>query len=339
MTRVRVAVVGAGVVGLSTAVCIAEALPFCSVTVLAEKFSPDTTSDGAAGILFANSFPDIPLERQRRWFKDSLDHLLSIAQSEQASEAGVLLTSGWQVFKEVPIEKKPFWSDLVIGFQLLTQDELGQLFPDHKFGQAFTTVKCECVTYLPWLEKRLRKAGGNMEQRKVRSLQELSHSYDVIVNCSGLGSKTLVGDDGMYPIRGQVLKMEAPWLKNFIRDGDGKTYIYPGIHSATVGGTRQEEDWRLEVDEGDREDMLARCIRLEPSLCKAKVLREWVGLRPGRKNPRVERDLVQLQGRQVPVVHNYGHGGSGVGIAWGTSMDALGLVKQCLHDMHLQAKL
>uniref|UniRef100_A0A674NSL4 D-aspartate oxidase n=1 Tax=Takifugu rubripes TaxID=31033 RepID=A0A674NSL4_TAKRU len=289
MTRVRVGVVGAGVVGLSTAVCIAEALPFCSVTVLAEKFSPDTTSDGAAGILFANSFPDIPLERQRRWFKDSLDHLLSIAQSEQASEAGVLLTSGWQVFKEVPIEKKPFWSDLVIGFQLLTQDELGQLFPDHKFGQAFTTVKCECVPYLPWLEKRLRKAGGNMEQRKVRSLQELSHSYDVIVNCSGLGSKTLVGDD--------------------------------------------------EVDEGDREDMLARCIRLEPSLCKAKVLREWVGLRPGRKNPRVERDLVQLQGRQVPVVHNYGHGGSGVGIAWGTSMDALGLVKQCLHDMHLQAKL
>uniref|UniRef100_A0A674NJ14 D-aspartate oxidase n=1 Tax=Takifugu rubripes TaxID=31033 RepID=A0A674NJ14_TAKRU len=313
MTRVRVGVVGAGVVGLSTAVCIAEALPFCSVTVLAEKFSPDTTSDGAAGILFANSFPDIPLERQRRWFKDSLDHLLSIAQSEQASELNV-------AGKRLLHEKKPFWSDLVIGFQLLTQDELGQLFPDHKFGQAFTTVKCECVPYLPWLEKRFRK---------VRSLQELSHSYDVIVNCSGLGSKTLVGDDGMYPIRGQVLKMEAPWLKNFIRDGDGKTYIYPGIHSATVGGTRQEEDWRLEVDEGDREDMLARCIRLEPSLCKAKVLREWVGLRPGRKNPRVERDLVQLQGRQVPVVHNYGHGGSGVGIAWGTSMDALGYYQEC----------
>lgn len=186
---------------------------------------------------------------------------------------------------------------------------------------------------------RLRKAGGNMEQRKVRSLQELSHSYDMIVNCSGLGSKTLAGDDSMYPVRGQILKMEAPWLKNFIRDGDGKTYIFPGIHSVTVGGTRQEQDWRLEVDKGDGEDMLARCIRLQPSLCKAKVLGEWVGLRPGRKNPRVERDLVQLQGRQVPVVHNYGHGGVGVCLAWGTSVDALGLVKQCLHDMHLPAKL
>lgn len=57
MKTVKVVVVGAGVIGLSTAVCIAEALPFCSVTLVAEKFSPDTTSDGAAGILFAAAFP------------------------------------------------------------------------------------------------------------------------------------------------------------------------------------------------------------------------------------------------------------------------------------------
>lgn len=57
MQRVKVAVVGAGVVGLSTAVCIAEKLPYCSVNVIAEKFSPDTTSDGAAGILLPTEFP------------------------------------------------------------------------------------------------------------------------------------------------------------------------------------------------------------------------------------------------------------------------------------------
>lgn len=60
MKSARVVVVGAGVVGLSTAVCIAETLPLCSVTVVAEKFSPDTTSDGAAGILFAAGFPGMP---------------------------------------------------------------------------------------------------------------------------------------------------------------------------------------------------------------------------------------------------------------------------------------
>ncbi|KAM8737350.1 D-aspartate oxidase [Acanthopagrus schlegelii] len=338
MRRVRVCVVGAGVIGFSTAVCVAEALPFCSVTLLADKFSPDTTSDGAAGILFAAKFPDIPLERQKHWFKDSFDHLLDIAQSQHSPEAGVMLSSGWQIFKEVPADKKPFWADSVIGFRFMTEGELKR-FPDHKFGQAFTTIKCECSSYLPWLEKRFREAGGNVEQRKVDSLQELGSSYDIIVNCSGLGSKTLVHDNQVYPVRGQVLKVEAPWLQHFIRDGDGKTYIYPGIHSVTVGGTRQEQDWRLQVDDGDTRSILERCSRLEPSLSKARVLSKWVGLRPSRRNPRVERELVKLQGRRVPVVHNYGHGGWGVTLAWGSALDALGLVRQCLDEMRLQAKL
>uniref|UniRef100_G3PCR3 D-aspartate oxidase n=1 Tax=Gasterosteus aculeatus TaxID=69293 RepID=G3PCR3_GASAC len=279
MKGVRVVVVGAGVVGFSTAVCIAEALPFCSVSLLAEKFSPDTTSDGAAGILFAAEFPDIPLERQRRWFKNSFDHLLDIAQSRNSPEAGVMLSSGFI------------------------------------------------------------KAGGQVEQRKVNSLQELSNAYDVIVNCSGLGSKQLAGDDEVHPVRGQVLKVEAPWLKHFIRDGDGKTYIYPGIHSVTIGGTRQEGDWRLHVDEGEAKSIVERCGALEPSVSRARVLSEWVGLRPGRRNPRVEREVAQLRGRRVPVVHNYGHGGWGVTLAWGTALDALGLVRMCLHKMPQRAKL
>ncbi|KAM9708375.1 D-aspartate oxidase isoform 1-T2 [Menidia menidia] len=338
MKTLRVAVIGAGVVGFSTAVCIAEALPLCSVTLVADKFSPDTTSDGAAGILFAAEFPDISLERQKHWFRDSFDHLMAIACSPSAPDAGVMLSSGWQIFKEVPANKRPFWSDYVIGFRTMTDSELKR-FPDHRFGQAFTTIKCECSSYLPWLEKRFRTAGGRVEQRTVGSLQELGSSFDLIVNCSGLGSKTLVGDAQVYPVRGQVLKVEAPWLQHFIRDGDGKTYIYPGMRSVTVGGTRQEGDWRLQVDQGDTESILERCGRLEPSLSKAKVLGEWVGLRPSRRNPRVERETVLLRGRQVPVVHNYGHGGWGVTLAWGTALDALGLVKQCLHDMPLQAKL
>lgn len=178
-----------------------------------------------------------------------------------------------------------------------------------------------------------------MEQRKVNSLQELGNSFDIIVNCSGLGSKTLVGDTQVYPVRGQVLKVEAPWVQHFIRDGDGKTYIYPGIHSVTIGGTRQEADWRLEVDDGDTKGILERCGRLEPSLSKAKILSKWVGLRPSRRNPRVERERVQFQGRQVPVVHNYGHGAWGVTLAWGTALDALQLVRQCLCEMSPQAKL
>ncbi|XP_033844408.1 D-aspartate oxidase [Periophthalmus magnuspinnatus] len=337
MPQVKVAVVGAGVIGFSSAVCIAESLPNAAVTIIAEKFSPDTTSDGAAGIFFAAEFHEIPVERQRRWFKDSFNHLLQIAHSAQAPHAGVMLSSGCQIFKQEPAVKRPFWADLVIGFREMSPSEL-QRFPEHGFGQVFTTLKCECSRYLPWLQHRFIKAGGVVEQRHVSSLNELC-GFDLIVNCSGLGSKALADDSAVFPVRGQVLKVSAPWIQHFIRDSDGKTYIYPGIESVTVGGTRQEHDWRLDIDEQDTTGILERCKKLEPSLENAVVLSKWVGLRPSRKCPRVERGVMKTKGKNIPVVHNYGHGGWGVTLAWGCAVDTLGLVTQSLRDIRPVAKL
>lgn len=50
----RVAVIGAGVIGLSTALCIHDRWRSADrplqVEIYADEFSPDTTSDGAAGL-------------------------------------------------------------------------------------------------------------------------------------------------------------------------------------------------------------------------------------------------------------------------------------------------
>ena len=46
-----VAVVGAGIIGLSSAVCILERDPTIKVTVITDKLTPNTTSDGAAGLI------------------------------------------------------------------------------------------------------------------------------------------------------------------------------------------------------------------------------------------------------------------------------------------------
>ena len=48
--QVRVVVVGAGVIGLPTAVKVIETIPNVDVTLVSDKFSPDTTGDGAAGV-------------------------------------------------------------------------------------------------------------------------------------------------------------------------------------------------------------------------------------------------------------------------------------------------
>ncbi|MBN3311088.1 OXDD oxidase, partial [Amia calva] len=338
MERVRIIVVGAGVVGLSTAVCIAESIPHCSVTVLAEKCSPDTTSDVAAGMLHAPLFPDIPVDRQKRWFKNTFDHLLTISESSEAADAGVFLVFGWEIFREVPREKRPFWSQDVLGFRFMTDAELKK-FPQHKFGHAFTTIKCECLTYLPWLEKRFRKAGGQIQLGRVTDFGQLCQGYDIIVNCSGLGSTALAGDRQLHPVRGQILKVYAPWLKHFIRDGDGLTYIYPGAKSVTLGGTRQAGDWRLMADGEERVEIFERCCRLEPSLQKSLQLGDAVGLRPGRRNLRLEREMYQFRNRQVPIVHNYGHGGGGISLSWGTALETLQLVQQCVSDRPLPSRL
>ncbi|ELW50103.1 D-aspartate oxidase [Tupaia chinensis] len=283
MNTARIAVVGAGVMGLSTAVCISKLVPGCSITIIAEKRTPDTTSDVAAGVLIPHAFP----------------------------------------------EEVPFWADVVLGFRKMTEAELKK-FPHHVFGQAFTTLKCEGSAYLPWLENRVKRNGGLILTRRVEDLWELHPSFDIVVNCSGLGSRQLMGDSKIFPVRGQVLKVQAPWVKHFIREGSGLTYIYPGAYDVTLGGTRQKGDWNLSPDAKISRDILSRCCALEPSLHRACSIKEKVGLRPSRPGVRLQKELLVQDGRRLPVVHHYGHGSGGISVHWGTALEAARLVRECV---------
>ncbi|XP_011757234.2 D-aspartate oxidase isoform X7 [Macaca nemestrina] len=332
MDTARIAVVGAGVVGLSTAVCISKLVPQCSVTIISDKFTPDTTSDVAAGMLIPHTYPDTPIHTQKQWFRETFNHLFAIANSAEAGDAGVHLVSGWQIFQSTPTEELPFWADVVLGFRRMTEAELKK-FPQYVFGQAFTTLKCECPAYLPWLEKRIKGSGGWMLTRRIDDLWELYPSFDIVVNCSGLGSRQLAGDAKIFPVRGQVLQVQAPWVEHFIRDGSGLTYIYPGTSHVTLGGTRQKGDWNLSPDAENSREILSRCCALEPSLHGACNIREKVGLRPYRPGVRLQTELLARDGRRLPVVHHYGHGSGGISVHWGTALEAARLVSECVHAL------
>lgn len=49
----KICIVGAGVVGLCTALEIQNQFPNLNITIIADKFNEDTTSDGAAGLFLA----------------------------------------------------------------------------------------------------------------------------------------------------------------------------------------------------------------------------------------------------------------------------------------------
>ncbi|XP_064364947.1 D-aspartate oxidase isoform X2 [Dromaius novaehollandiae] len=329
MAAPKVAVVGAGVVGLSTALCVTEAFPACSLAVIADRFTPNPTSDVAAGMLIPHTTPDTAIHVQKQWFKDMFTYLFAISNSAEASEAGIHLVSGWQVFKSTPMEVLPFWSDIVLGFRPMSKAEL-QKFPQHRCGQAFTTLKCDCPPYLLWLEKRLKAKGVQMYTRKVANLWELHSEYNIVVNCTGIGAHQLVGDQQLFPVRGQVLKVHAPWVKHFVRDGDGLTYIYPGIHNVTLGGTREKESWNLSPDPSTTKAIFDRCCSLEPSLQRAQDIKVRVGLRPSRVCVALHREVLSQGGAKLLVVHNYGHGSGGFSMHRGTAKEAAHLVGKCI---------
>ena len=55
MPLAHIGIVGAGVIGLSTALNIQKRLPSARITVYADKFEKDTTSHGAGGLFRPNT--------------------------------------------------------------------------------------------------------------------------------------------------------------------------------------------------------------------------------------------------------------------------------------------
>jgi len=163
-------------------------------------------------------------------------------------------------------------------------------------------------------------------QKKVKSLEELAGQYDIVINCTGVEASSLVPDDKVRPVRGQVFRVNAPWIKHAVMAGSH--YILPNSDTVILGGTKQVGNWSREVNADDSRDIMDNCCDIYPSLRSAQIIREWVGLRPGREEVRIESEVINSNGfrDKLHVVHNYGHGGSGVTLFWGCAQEVLVLV-------------
>lgn len=340
MSKPRVCVVGAGIIGLSSAVRIQENIPGVDITIIADKFSPNTCSDGSGGFWEPFLLPEESLAQSNKWCQDTWDYLMNLVNSTTAAALGVHTVSGYN-FTGVNIPKDPPWKDQVLGYRRLSVKEI-KLHPENRDGVFYTTMMINVKKYLPWLMTQFRIKNGKVINRKINSLEEVMTDYDLVVNCTGIGAYDL-GDLSVYPVRGQVIRVKAPWVKHFYFDKDpsetrNKIYIFPGKDFVVLGGTSQIGNWSTDVTESDRKRILDGCSRLIPSLREAEVLEEWTGLRPSRPTIRLEKEDVCFNGRTVTIIHNYGHAGSGITLFWGCAKVATDLVTES-YRLKQQSKL
>ncbi|XP_070554364.1 D-aspartate oxidase-like isoform X2 [Ptychodera flava] len=346
----RVCVIGAGVIGLSTAVNIVENIPDAKVTVIAEKMTPNTTSDGAAGIwLPPNALNDHELgtdvNRIRKWCIETREHLGNLCRSSEAGNAGVQLLTGYHLFKTKNDSNEHMYdTELFPRYNLLSEDQ-SKPYSEYKYGSHFTTYLAECRRYLPWLMNRFLRHGGVLQEGKIKSLEELIGKFDIVITCVGVGAKSLLGDESMVAVRGQLIKVSAPWMKNFVRtfsssEDASDMYIYPGVDVVSLGGTYQVNNCDEENDQGDIDRISKNVAEVVPALKNVKPLFCWTGIRPCRKNGvRLELDMVEYGKDKLPVIHNYGHGSFGIIVHWGCALEATDLVRKCLSQLRLTSRL
>ncbi|TDC35283.1 FAD-dependent oxidoreductase [Kribbella albertanoniae] len=300
----RVIVVGAGVIGLTCAVRLAES--GYEVAVLARDLPLETTSS-VAGAIWGPYLAE-PADRVAKWAKASYDEFTKLAEREPS----VQLRHG----RELLVERTPdpVWADVLPDLTRVASPPTG--FAD---GWAFTAPVVEMPQYLPSLVKRLENAGGTLTRA---ALSGLPSSADLVVNCTGLGARLTAGDPTVTPVRGQVLSVAQCGLSEWlIADrADATTFVIPRSNDVIVGGTSEPGDWNLAADPSVSTAILERAAVLVPQLRKATVLRARVGLRPHR--PSVRCELVDK------VIHCYGHGGSGVTLSWGCADEVLALTNE-----------
>ena len=306
----RVGVVGAGISGLTCALRLAEAGH--EVEVLAAAPPERTTSAVAAALWYP--YRALPREAVTRWSARTFAVLAALPTA-----AGVRLRPGRELLREAAPD--PWWADAV---PHLDRVPPGELPPGYADGFRFSAPVVDMSVHLPWLVEQLAARGVEVQRQRLTALDEVRG--DVVVDCAGLGAEQLTSDDALVPVRGQVVVVEQVGLEEWLldqADAARLTYVVPRERTVVLGGTAEPGARGTEPDPRVAQEVLERCTALVPALRGARVVEHKVGLRPTRPAVRLEAGVLP-SGR--PVVHDYGHGGAGVTLAWGCAEDVVALV-------------
>ncbi|KAL3417184.1 d-amino acid [Phlyctema vagabunda] len=327
-------ILGAGVVGLTTALELSTRRPHARISLCAKFFPGDKSIEYTSPWAGAN-WCSVARDNGRQEAWDEVTYRRFAHLSHHTREAGVQRMD-LRAFYDHDMPDagllshdtgRIWYEQLVGGLRFVPQAEVPE---GSVFGFDMGSFVVEVPVYLSWLQVQAKKAGIQFYRRSYtdirESFAEFPHSK-AFFNCTGLGSYHLKGveDKTLYPTRGQVMLVETPktpltkmYFRSPQRVNKDTTYVFPRNPGGGVilGGCRLDNEWDGAVDLDFAEDIKRRCCALAPELGKPedlKVIEHSVGLRPSRKGgARIERTSLD----DVTVIHNYGAGGAGYQASW-----------------------
>jgi D-amino-acid oxidase len=343
-----VAIVGAGVSGLTCAVVFAER--GYRAAIFAAETGQRTTSAAAAAIWYP--YDAEPAAAVIAWALETYKVLVDLSRDSQTGVSMLELRS-FSRTGEIPI---PDWA-IPLGASVIpsgveewsglanrdidrqaarprererTSQSLTVFPPAFTSGFALKVPLMDTTIYLDYLKNRFVEAGGKVADGvRFEKLEDIDREFALVINCSGIGAKTLASDVDLEPHRGQVAIVPKIDISCAIVCDDGPLmYAIPRSNDCVFGGTNEVSS-NCDVDPTSTSRIVAECSRVL-NLDKPRVLAERVGLRPFRRSGVcVEGDRLR-DGRTV--IHNYGHGGSGFTLSWGCAREVFKLARGCHPD-------
>jgi len=302
---VQITVVGAGVIGLTTALTLEERGH--DVRVVATATDEAITSAVAGACWFP--YRAGPPARVAAWAAETRAWLGALAADPAA---GIALITGYEITDEGDAPPRPWWAaqiDVARAPAPVTGAPL---------AWQFASARIEPARFLPWLTARLR---GPIERRPIRTLDD--EPGDLVVNSTGLAARELAGDPALVGLFGQIVITEVGAVDRAItvtddRDPDAIFYMIPRSDELVLGGCSLP--WPAGVPLAIDPEITARILAHAAALGLAigAVKRVRAGLRPYRPEVRLER-----VGR---IIHNYGHGGAGFTLCRGCADSVAQLV-------------
>lgn len=234
------AVIGCGVVGLSTARILQQR--GYNPVIYAREMPPATTSNVAGGLWEPVSLFD--QDRVTPEFRKQYGDAARLAHRRYQSLAGERYGVRWlpmyrlsQTAIHPPPPENPA-SDIESLYP-----ETKQLAPgEHPFAVPFVqrrySMLIEPAIYLQTMIGDFQLSGGRIVVREFQSVSQVSALREsVIFNCTGLGARALFGDTELMPIKGQLAFLLPQPEVDYMTLGPAGTYMFPRHDGILLGGS------------------------------------------------------------------------------------------------------